>query len=307
MTRPRTYRHDALFYDGADEFHTSVLDFVEAGVAADSPVLVVASRDKIERLRPVVDSSLVALADMADVGRNPARIIPAWRAFVDGYPSRAVRGVGEPITPDRPADELVECQHMESLLNHAFVDADDFWLRCPYDVGVLEPEVVEEARRSHPVIVHGDADDVSASYVEADDGPSLADAQLPEPTAVAAAFTLRPGRLAELRTFVARQATAAGLTSRRVDDLVLAANEIACNSLLYAGGGADVRIWRDHTVVCEVRDAGVITDPLIGRVLPGAEEHDARGVWIANQVCDMVQVRSSVAGTTVRLHVRPDS
>ena len=29
-----------------------------------------------------------------------------------------------------------------------------------------------------------------------------------------------------------------------------------------------------------------------------------RGLWIANQLCDLVQVRSGAAGTTVRLHAR---
>jgi hypothetical protein len=30
------------------------------------------------------------------------------------------------------------------------------------------------------------------------------------------------------------------------------------------------------------------------------------GIWIANQVCDLVQVRSTASGTTVRLHLRLD-
>jgi hypothetical protein len=28
------------------------------------------------------------------------------------------------------------------------------------------------------------------------------------------------------------------------------------------------------------------------------------GVWLANQVCDLVQIRSVAAGTVVRLHMR---
>jgi len=305
-TRPRAYRHDALFYNGPDDFHTSVSAFLAAAMAAGEPTLVVASADKIERLRQVADADLVQLADMGEVGRNPARIIPTWRAFVESHPSTTVRGVGEPITTARGRDELVEAQHMEALLNVAFTDADDFWLRCPYDIGGLDTTVVDEARRSHPFIVQGDSDVASDRY----EGPeaatsSVLDAPLPEPAAVPAAFTLRPGRLKQFRRFVAEQATAAGLEESRVGDLVLAANEIASNSLLYAGGGADVRIWRDRAVVCEVRDTGMITDPLIGRVVPGDEEHDSRGLWMVNQVCDIVQIRSTGQGSVVRLHVRP--
>lgn len=305
-TRPRGYRHDALFYDGPDDFHTSVSAFLTDAIAAGEPTLVVASADKIERLRQAVDADIVRFADMGEVGRNPARIIPTWRAFVDAHTSTRVRGVGEPITAARGRHELVEAQHMEALLNVAFSDADDFWLRCPYDIGALDPAVVDEARRSHPFIVQGDSDAASDHY----EGPkaatsSVLDAPLPEPRAVTAAFTLRPGRLRQFRRFVAEQATAAGLERSRVGDLVLAANEVASNSLLYAGGGAEVRIWRDRTVVCEVRDSGVITDPLVGRVRPGDEEHDPRGLWMVNHVCDIVQIRSTGQGSVVRLHVCP--
>jgi hypothetical protein len=38
----------------------------------------------------------------------------------------------------------------------------------------------------------------------------------------------------------------------------------------------------------------------VGRRPPGQEDHDS--VWLANQVCHLVQVRSSDAGTAVRLH-----
>ena len=304
-TRPRAYRHDALFYDGPDEFHISVSAFVDAAVATGAPVLVIASADKIDRLRPSADPDLVRLADMGEVGRNPGRIIPTWRAFVDAHPSATVYGVGEPIPPERPALEIADCQQMEALLNVAFTDADDFWLRCPYDVGALDPAVVEEARRSHPIVVHGDRDEPSATYDGPDGAWTMLDAPLPEPPVTPATFTLRPGQLRQLRAFVAERALGAGLAPHLIDDLVLAANEIASNSLLYAGGGADVRVWSDRTVVCEISDSGVIKDPLVGRVLPGAEEHDPRGLWIANQLCDFVQVRSSTHGSVVRLHVRP--
>lgn len=305
QAHPRAYRHDALFYDGPDEFHTSVSAFVDAAVAAGAPVLVVASAEKIDRLRPSAAPDLVHLADMGEVGRNPGNIIPTWRAFVDSHPSAAVYGVGEPIPPGRAATELADYQQVESLLNIAFTEADDFLLRCPYDVGALDAAVLEEARRSHPIVVHGDRDEPSDTFEGADGVWALLDVPLAEPTVTPVAFTLRPGQLGQLRRFVADQARTAGLAPDRVDDLVLAANEIASNSLMYAGDGADVRVWSDGGVVCEIGDTGVLTDPLVGRVPPGAEEHDGRGLWIVHQLCDVVQVRSSARGSVVRLHMRP--
>jgi hypothetical protein len=49
-----------------------------------------------------------------------------------------------------------------------------------------------------------------------------------------------------------------------------------------------------------VVDDTVVVDPLIGRRAPREGEDDS--LWIANQACDLVQVRSSSAGTTVRVH-----
>lgn len=299
------FRHEALLYEGDDEFVALVAAFVSDGVAAGEPTLVVVDGDKIDRLRARVDGSeLVRFADMAQVGRNPARIIPAWRAFADAHAGGAMRGVGEPISAARSHDELVECQQHESLLNMAFADTPDFWLLCPYDTAALRPDVIDVARGTHPLVRTGDKRGESETYHG--DVVSLLDAPLPEPTADVAVFPLRPGRLRELRSSLAGSARTAGLDDERVADLVVAANEIASNSLLFGGGHGAVRLWRDDAVVCEVRDAGTITDPLIGRRLPGFDEHDSRGLWMVNQLCDLVQVRSSAAGTVVRLHVRPD-
>jgi anti-sigma regulatory factor (Ser/Thr protein kinase) len=52
-----------------------------------------------------------------------------------------------------------------------------------------------------------------------------------------------------------------------------------------------------------VTDRGYITDPVVGRRAPKPMQDRGRGLWIANQVCDLVQIRSSDRGTTVRLHV----
>jgi hypothetical protein len=64
-----------------------------------------------------------------------------------------------------------------------------------------------------------------------------------------------------------------------------------------------LRLWRTaDALVCEVVDAGVVTDPLTGRFAPDMEEPDGRGLWMVNQLCDLVQLRSSGEGTTVRVH-----
>jgi len=52
-----------------------------------------------------------------------------------------------------------------------------------------------------------------------------------------------------------------------------------------------------------VQDYGWITDPLAGQQRQPADE-PGHGLWVVNQVCDLVEVRTGQAGTTVRLHMR---
>src|SRR3954465_12943563 len=107
MTAP-PFRHEALFYAGSDEFLDGTLRFIRAGLAAGEPTLVVLLADKIAALRRELgaDADRVLFADMAGVGANPARIIPAWREFVAGHGgggARPARRLGEPVHPPRRA------------------------------------------------------------------------------------------------------------------------------------------------------------------------------------------------------------
>ena len=88
----------------------------------------------------------------------------------------------------------------------------------------------------------------------------------------------------------------------RVESLELAAAELATNSIRYGGGAGAVAMWaEDGAAVLEFTDAGTVDEPLTGRLLPSTEDVGGRGLYLVNQLCDLVQLRSSPAGTTVRL------
>jgi anti-sigma regulatory factor (Ser/Thr protein kinase) len=301
------FRHEALLYSGADGFMDGTLPFVRDGANAGDAMLVVVDAAKIERLRDALgaDADAVEFADMADVGSNPARIIPAWRAFVDAHPGRRLRGVGEPIWAQRSAAELVECQRHEALLNLAFADAAGFTLLCPYDVGALGPAVIDQARRSHPVLVSCGAGRTSASYVGVEAVAAPFAEPLPAPPDSAQALAFDTGTLGVVRHVVAERATAAGLSEKRAGDLVLAVNEVATNSVMYGGGQGVLRIWCEpDAMICEVSDGGAIVDPLAGRERPPDGHLGGHGLWLCNQLCDLVQIRSFADGAVVRLHMR---
>src|SRR5664279_3844204 len=115
------FRHEALLYSGDDGFLAGTVPFLQRAIDEEQPALVVVSAARIDLLRSAFTASSdhVLFADMAAIGRNPARIIPVWRDFLDDHASdgSADRGVGEPIWPARTPAELVECQRHEALLN----------------------------------------------------------------------------------------------------------------------------------------------------------------------------------------------
>jgi anti-sigma regulatory factor (Ser/Thr protein kinase) len=111
--------------------------------------------------------------------------------------------------------------------------------------------------------------------------------------------------LYELRELLAGWAAREAMSETATDELVLSVHEIATNSVRHAGGVGMLRLWRtSDTLVCEIQDTGRIADPTLGRVAPGSSASEGRGLWIANQLCDLVQIRSGEGGTQVRMHKR---
>jgi anti-sigma regulatory factor (Ser/Thr protein kinase) len=301
------FRHEALLYAGHDDFVRSASAFIGAGVEAGEPTLVVVARAKIDSLRGALGSAAasVLFADMADVGANPGRIIPAWQDFVDAHPAATrLRGIGEPVWAERDPVTLLECQRHEALLNVAFDGGRPWWLLCPYDTTTLPGEVLAEAERSHPYVSAGGRGRNSLGF----DGVhalSTLDAPLDPAPGGARALEFGWGSLRRLRSLTSAEAARAGLLSARVADLTLAVNEVATNSLSHGGGEGRLRVWREAaSVVCEVSDAGRLDRALVDRRRPGADPLDSRGLWLATQLCDLVQLRSSASGTTVRLHMQ---
>lgn len=303
------FRHEAMLYAGADEFVEGSASFIREGLEADEAILVVVSAAKIAGLRDELgrDAAKVQFADMADVGENPARIIPAWRDFVD---TRAVgsawRGIGEPIWDGRSPAELVECQRHESLLNVAFEGGAAWSLLCPYDTETLGPSVIAEARASHPYVREDGRSFPSTGYRGTEAAGSPFDQPLPEPPVPPLEFAFGTDTLRAARQVVDQYAADAGLSAPRRADLVVVANELATNSLLHATGDGLLRLWQEaDVVICEVRDRGQFDDlPLVGRERPTRNQEHGRGLWVANQLCELVQVRTFDTGTVVRAHLR---
>lgn len=108
--------------------------------------------------------------------------------------------------------------------------------------------------------------------------------------------------LAAVRELVRRHARAAGLSASRAGDLVLAASEVAANTLAHTAGGGRVWVWPQHgAVFCEFRDTGTFSDPQAGRSRPPDGIAGRLGLWVVRHVCDGIEIRNRPGGTTTRL------
>ena len=299
------YRHEAFLYSGMAEFLAAATSFIRRAVQAGDPVLVVVTGSKIDGLRRELGAETqgVRFADMAQVGGNPGRIIAALRDFVNAHAGTPqLWGIAEPVYPGRSPAELAECQLHEALLNVTFDASTPFRLLCPYDFAALSGDVIDAARRTHRFVVHGEDRQASSIFRPVDLANPFA-RPLPARPADAAYMALQPDRLDRLRAFVAQHAWRAGLDQESGLAIVRAVNEVATNSLQCGADHGEFRAWSDdHSLVCEVSDDGHITSPLAGRVPPAPTAAREPGLWLANQLCDLVQIYSYPGDTAIRLH-----
>ncbi len=298
--------HLALLYRALPEYLDLVTSFVDEGLAAGEPVMVAVPGAKADMIRAEVKGRGTYFVDMTELGRNPGRIIPAVQEFLQQHRDRASRFVGEPIWPGRQPNEIAEATRHEALINVVLAEAP-VTILCPYDSDALADRVLDDCWRTHPEVIQAGLSQVSGAYGDpaamyTDEAWPLSP---PPPGAEVREFRSDTD-LSKVRSWVQEFGWAAGLSVDRVDDLVLAVSEVAGNSVRHGGGAGDLRVWRntEGAVVCEVRDTGHITDPLVGRHAPGPD-FDVNGLWLVNQLCDLVEIRSSPAGTQVRLTVAP--
>ncbi|BBH68817.1 anti-sigma regulatory factor [Actinoplanes sp. OR16] len=296
------FHHPALLYSGSTEYLTAVSGFVRCAVDDGDPVLIAVPGRNLELVRDALADlgDRVGFADMAVTGRNPGHIIPGvLLRFAAGHPGRRVSIVGEPIWPDRSPMEYPACAAHEALINAAFAGRDAAIL-CPYDVERLDPAVVEDAWSTHPTMIENGVLRDSDRYADPVVTAAAFNQPLPPPPPDADSLVYRDA-LSAVRSFVRRTA-AAHLTEVRTEELVLAASEVAANTVEHTTGRGRVTVWAEpDMVVCQFEDSGHLTDPLAGRIMPPDIGHCGFGLVLANELCDLVRIHSVPAGTTIRL------
>lgn len=298
-------RHELYSYSGEAQFLTGVMSFIDDALAADEIVLVSVPEQREQMLRGELTGSdpRVVFMDTSALGRNPARLIPAWQRWISerAGEGRPVRGIGETDWNGRGVAEIAELRYHEWLLNLAFTGSPAWWLLCPYDTDTIAPETMRAISRCHPFALERGVHQEYPDFVQE---PYVWDELEPACDPFEELFYGR-GDLAAVREKVTACAAPYGLQGDRLRETLVAVTEVAGNSIVHGGGHGTLRTWVQRgTLVCEFRDDGVMTDPMIGRRLPASRSLHGRGMWLVHQLCDLVQVRSTPeSGTIIRLHI----
>jgi anti-sigma regulatory factor (Ser/Thr protein kinase) len=294
------FSHEAVLYRQPAQYRSAVLGFVRDGLARSEPVLVALPAAAAAGIRGDLDEHPdLAFADMGQLGRNPGRIIPAVWDFADRHAGRRVRFVSEPVWPGRSGAEIRAAVAHEAMVNLAFAGAP-VAVMCPYDASRLAPKVTADAARTHPVLHTADGTRDSPDYA-AGRIPRAARWPLSRPPDRALRLDYTSD-LRSVRAAVSRYAQDAGLAADRLPDLVIAVGEVIANTLRHTSGGGTVSLWHTRSeVICQVSDTGRISDPLVGLRRPIGP--GGLGLWVVNQVCDLVELRTGERGTTIRMHM----
>ncbi|MFD9396182.1 anti-sigma factor RsbA family regulatory protein [Streptomyces sp. NPDC060000] len=305
VTTHEAFVHPALFYRTEQEYMRQTVAFLREGLNNGEPMAVAVPGPNLELIKAGLggDAEGILFLDMTEAGRNPGRIIPkVLRGFADAHPKGRVRIIGEPIWAGRSAVEYPACAQHEALINAAF-EGRAVTILCPYDEVRLDPQVVADARVTHPTLISGEGrESVSDVY----DWQAVVDRYNQELPTVpdAAAFAYGGEDLPAVRQFALAQAMRLGLVGERLMDVELAVAELTTNSVVHGGGRGTLAIWAEQgQLVCEVRDAGRLTDPLAGRRPPEHGQLGGRGLMLVHYVADLVRVHTGDDGTTVRFYL----
>jgi len=113
-------------------------------------------------------------------------------------------------------------------------------------------------------------------------------------------------RVTVLRHSVMVCARAAGLSGDRLEDFVVAVNELMTNAVRHGGGTGSVSVWQaDGSVFFEVSDRGAgLSRPPVRPGRPAMDVPGGWGLWLAQELTDSMRVRTGTDGTAVRISTR---
>lgn len=289
--------HVAVPYSDVHDLAARLAPRIATSVATGGTVLaVLASAERAALVRELgADADRVRFADPLDEHAVPAFTVAArWARLGRSTGSRAVV-VGQHLDlPDR-GEEYWARLHI--ALNVA-IEGLPVTMLCPH-----RGEMSECVERAHPLLLTADGPRRSPAYRSPPE--AVVDFPPPPPPALGVPDLRVPFGLPDLpglRRRIAALGGTAGLGRDRVSDLVLAVSELASNSVEHGAGTGTLSAWiGPHEVTVEVADHGRMDVPFPGMVAPPTAGARGRGLWLASELTDVLQVWSDGSGTVIRV------
>jgi anti-sigma regulatory factor (Ser/Thr protein kinase) len=301
--------HRACFYDSPGELTRAVEPVVRAGLRRGDVVFAAARPASLQVLRELLgdDAGRVELHDGEEWCARPWERLAAIREMLASLPDGSrLYMVGEP--PWGGSDAAVrEWARFESIVNLALAHAPVVSL-CLYDARELPDEILRHGRQTHPeLLANGTVSSCEEFVPPAELVPALALPLDGIPVDGIRELSLN-GNQHAFRVALTRAATELGIPRERIEQVVVAVNEVATNALLHGRPPLRARCWTaGGEFVCEIADSGPgLTDPLAGWLLPSGPSEGGWGLSIARQLCDAVEIAPEGEGTRVTMHVELD-
>lgn len=302
-----TLEHRAFLYGGPEDFLAVTVPFLASGLERDQAVVAVAGEPNLSALRDILadHGKAIRYFDSAEFYQHPVHTLRDYQAIVTQSKPRTVCALAEPVWAGWDERQTQEWIRYESLINVVFAGSGARAL-CPYDAA-LSPRVLEDARRTHPLLLRDGRSTRNEDYVDpATFGAGCGHVQRLHRPGDAEYLPIDGDDLHGLRSFVAERALTHGLAKQPAQNLVTAANEVAANALQHGRPPMGLWMWRDDAdLVVEIGDNGFWQPgPLTGFIPPESALQQGFGLWTVRLLVDLMEMRAGWGGTFVRLHVR---
>lgn len=298
-------RHQGCVYGSDAEFLAMAVPFTEEGLRRGEPVLAATTPGNLELLHDALGAGAdrIEYAEAASLGRRPSQWADAlrrrWTRCLPIAPAGKVRIIAEPAWAGRSRREVAAWHRMEAGLNVLLADTM-IWLICPYDARVVEADIVEDARRTHPECAVGRRAQPSAQFMVPEE---FAKSRTAAPSLDSDADLFRfEGDLVAVRRYVLEKASPILVAENTVAMFDIAVGAVLANLMKH---GIDrVAVWvrpvADRVVCTMYCDQPLDVQPFPD-LRPLSLNQLDNSLRLSSQLCEWLDISSGPSGSTIEL------
>lgn len=298
--------HQALIYSGRDDYSEVVAAFIREGLEAGERTMLMAPPARLSWVREAMgpDAGEVVFVDSTGAYGIQSHATRAMLQYL-GQDRRPSRVVAEQDLAGRWPFEIRDYTRMEAAANVVYRSFPARIL-CPYDATALDDEVLAWCRQTHPELIDARGCRESPEFRDPRSFVASSTSVVQPPPSAASMGFATLAEVSAARRFVGERLRRARMDPPTAGDITVAAVEILTNALLHGRAPRSVHLYEEAgMLVVHVRDSGTgLADPLAGFFPPSSDITHGRGLWMARQLCNTVEVASDHTGTHVRLLAR---